>query len=105
MVNLSPQATLTQLAALPIWRGAVCRVVVPSPNCPLPFPPQAQSVPSLLIAAVCISPSDTLDQFVAVPTWVGMLLLITLPMPNWPLLFAPQVHSFPSLLMAALWTS
>jgi len=64
------------------------------------FHPQAQSVPSFLIATACKRPAETDRQLASVPICAGSLLSLVVPIPSWPYLFDPQAHSVPSFLIA-----
>src|ERR1041384_944159 len=74
---------------------------VPLPSCPLPFAPQASTVPS----GPLMANEDPLPAAIAVIsaaplTWTGVSLWVFVPSPSWPLPFAPQAHTVPSDLRA-----
>ena len=97
-----PALTACQVVAVPIWTGAVRWMLVPSPSWPDALEPQAHSVPSERIAAVCRAPALT-DFQVAVPIWTGAVRLVVVPSPSWPVVLRPHVHRVPLVRIPAEW--
>ena len=89
----------------PPWTvaGLDLDVVVPSPNCPVPFAPQVQIEPSIFTATICVVDVAISFQLVPPPATVPGLDLDTVePVPSCPELPNPQVHNVPSILTAAV---
>ena len=85
---------------VPICTGEDLAVVVPSPNCPLPFPPQAYKAPVVKIpnekavAAGGEPPAAMADQEDN-PICTGEDLAVVVPSPNAPTAFNPQAYKAP----------
>jgi hypothetical protein len=84
--------------------GTLLFVLVPFPNSPLPFSPQANTFPADVNAKLWSSPPETAVTVVPGGNNVdtGTLLLVLVPFPNWPVPFSPQPNTFPSEVTAKL---
>jgi hypothetical protein len=69
---------------VPTWVGEERSLMSPTPIAPLVPLPHAQSVPSVLMAAMIYSPAETLCQVVSAPTRQGEERLTTSPWPRAP---------------------
>ena len=102
-MNWAPQLTATQPLAVPTWTGEVRVMVSPTPSCPEALAPQAQRLPSVLMAIEYASPHAMVAQPPPVPTRTGAVRSVVSPRPSWPDAFAPHAHRLPSVLTAIEW--
>src|SRR5258705_78208 len=73
--------------------GVHLSVVVPSPSCPLTFPPQAQTVPSFFTKRECENPQATDVIPVSKLTCTGIHLSVLVPSPSSQLPLYPQLRA------------
>src|SRR6516225_6545417 len=71
----------------------------PSPSWPSPFPPQAQTVPSLFSARLCSPPAATAITPFRFCTCTGVSRSLMVPSPSWPLPFQPQAQTVRSVVI------
>ena len=101
---LPDAVTLAHVASVPTCVGEERFTVSSKPKLPLLLLlPQAQSVPSVLIANDKDEPEEAVDHPVSVPTWTGEERATTSPVPSPPVLLYPHVHSVPSVFIATPW--
>src|SRR5690606_16586642 len=95
----SPAEASFQSVSIPICIGyKTLLLLVPLPVCPSKLLPQAQSVPSDLIATLCSLPADICSQPVSVLICTGVCFSVVVPSPIYPWSFLPQAQSVPSWL-------
>src|SRR6185369_3543460 len=100
-----PAETAVQSCADVTLTGALCTPpsAAPVPSWPSSFRPQAQRVPSTLMAKEVEPPAAIAVQSLAVPIRAGALLAAALP--SWPLVLSPQAQRLPSAFSARVWNS
>src|SRR3989344_5876986 len=98
------EETVDHVAKVPIWTGDERVVAELSPSRPLPLLPHAQSVPSVLIAAVWMpaDPIESDDHVASVPIWTGDERALPRLSPSSPNEFLPQAQSVPSVFSATV---
>ena len=77
-----PALMLVTLVTPSTVRGTSLSVVVPSPSCPEPLPPQARTLPSLTSARLWVRPAEMPTTAAEPTTGTGDSDVVVVPLPS-----------------------